>query len=454
MNVQPSPLSDSRLADLLLHPREALDLEIKNWLDLADDEGHRATLAKALLALANHGGGRVIIGLRETDTGFSTDSKRPSTLDAFSQDSVNGIVHKYAEPAFHCSVDYVRHPTSGDIHPIIGVPGGHQVPIRTKRSGPNEKIIKVHAIYIRRPGPQSAEPIAGREWDELFKKCIDGRRDELLDQIRNLLVGISPSSVDPAKKSRLERWTVDCDTAWNEKVSALPPNSPQRFPHGSYRFTYHVDGGTRPSLPDLLSILRAAPKLTGWDTWLVPPDASIAPYVKDDAIECWIGGDVRDSGEDRAAAYSDFWRVSPDRLAFLRRGYQEDSGRAATGGIVPGTCLDLTLPIWRAGEGLLHAAYLAGCLSGTTVSFAAHYTGLKDRRLAQSTRPGEYAAWAVGVSRDDEVTATTTVDGSSLSANLVDVVQSLLSPLYERFSFARLPLDAVQRELKRLRERR
>ena len=110
MNVMLSPPSDSRLADLLLDPREALDLEIKGWLDLAHDEDHKATLAKALLALANHGGGRVVIGLRETDAGYSAASERPFTLDAYSQDSINGIVHKYAEPAFHCSVHYVKHP--------------------------------------------------------------------------------------------------------------------------------------------------------------------------------------------------------------------------------------------------------------------------------------------------------------------------------------------------------
>ena len=102
----------------------------------------------------------------------------------------------------------------------------------------------------------------------------------------------------------------------------------------------------------------------------------------------------------------------------------------------------------------MHAAYLTGRLDGATVSFAAHYTGLRDRRLARWARPIEYVGWAGGVSKDNEVTVTTTVDARALSANLVDVVQSLLSPLYERFNFTKLPLDIVQHELKRLRERR
>ena len=454
MNILPSPLSDSRLADLLADPRETLDIEIKGWLDLAHGEEHRATLAKALLALANHGGGRVIIGLSETDAGYSAASERPSTLDAYSQDSINGIVHKYAEPTFHCSVHHVKHPTSGDIHPIIGVPGGHRVPIRAKRGGPNDKIVKVHAVYIRRPGPQSAEPMTGREWDELFNKCVAGRRDELLDQIRSLLLGVSPPNVPPSDESRLARWTADCDTAWNRKVSELPPDSPQHFPHGSYTFAYHVDGGTTLSLSDLLDVLRDAPKRTGWNTWRVPTHPAIAPYPIDDAIECWIGGDVQENRAHRDAAHSDFWRISPAGLAFLRRGYQEDGDHAARDGISPGTCLDSTLPIWRIGEGLLHAAYLAGRLDGATVSFTARYTGLLDRQLTGWARPSDYRGLVGGVSKSNDVAVSTIVNAGTLDANLVEIVQSLLSPLYERFNFSRLRPDMVQRELQRLRDRR
>ena len=56
----------------------------------------------------------MIIGLRETDSGYSAGPERPSRLDEYSQDSINGIVHKYAEPTFHCSVH-----TSGTPPPVI-----------------------------------------------------------------------------------------------------------------------------------------------------------------------------------------------------------------------------------------------------------------------------------------------------------------------------------------------
>ena len=453
MNATLPPSGHNRLADLLLDPREALDVEIKGWLDLAHEEEDKAKLAKALLALANHGGGFVIIGLTETDTGAETASGRSATLNAYSQDFVNGIVQRYAEPAFHCSVHHVPHPNSDVIHPIIGVPGGHRVPIRAKRNGPNNRIVQQHAIYIRRPGPQSEQPRTGREWDELFTKCLDGRRDELLDRIRDLLSGAPSSEANQTETSRLERWMKDCESIWRDKIVGLPPDSPARFPYGFYAFAYHVDGGARFELSELLDVLRDAPSLTGWNTWWVPTRQEIAPYVSTDAIECWIGGDTSEHGIHRDAAHSDFWRVDPDGFAFLLRGYQEDGNDVARAGIQPGTCLDPTVPIWRIGEGLLHATHLAGRLGGNSVSFAARYTGLRGRRLYQWAHPMDYDVWGGGVNKDDPVQLSTIVAVDSLKANLVEVVLSLLSPLYERFDFTRLPLEIVQRELNRLRGR-
>ena len=356
---------------------------------------------------------------------------------------------------FTVPVHRIRHPTSGRIHPIIGVPGGHRVPIRAKRSGPNDRIVKAHAIYIRRPGPESAEPLTASEWDQLFKRCVDERRDELLDQIRNIVLGVPPppQKAEGNEVSPLERWTRRCEDAWKQRIEALPPESPRRLPRGSYTFTYHIDDATRFGLADLLEILREAPRLTGWNTWWVPTHPAIAPHPVDGTIECWIGGDDRNHHEHRDAAHSDFWRISPDGFAFLRRGYQEDGDHAAKDHIAPGTCFDATLPIWRVGEGLLHAAYLAGRLDGTSVSFNAKYTGLRGRELVQWAGPMEHVDWAGGASQDDRITLTTLADVNAVTANLVDIVHQLLSPLHELFDFTRLPVDVVRHELQRLRER-
>src|SRR5262249_38282015 len=50
-----------RLLELLRNPAEDLSFEIKEWLDLRDNV-HKAKLAQAIIALANHGGGALLLG--------------------------------------------------------------------------------------------------------------------------------------------------------------------------------------------------------------------------------------------------------------------------------------------------------------------------------------------------------------------------------------------------------
>ena len=69
--------TQSRLADLLVFPREDLDCEVKNWLNLAESSNDKATFAKAVIALANHGGGFIVFGLVEAPPAFVEAAGRP-----------------------------------------------------------------------------------------------------------------------------------------------------------------------------------------------------------------------------------------------------------------------------------------------------------------------------------------------------------------------------------------
>jgi hypothetical protein len=112
----------TRLQDLLAYPREGLDVELKGWLDLSVEEA-RANLAQAILALANHGGGYIVIGFAEKQGNWIPAKPRPKALNDFSQDSINGIVQRYGDPSFHCELHLVAHPTNGASFPIVVVPG-------------------------------------------------------------------------------------------------------------------------------------------------------------------------------------------------------------------------------------------------------------------------------------------------------------------------------------------
>src|SRR5260370_2995144 len=108
-----------RLEALLEAPREDLGIEIKGWLDLRNEDD-KGNLAGALLALANHGGGFVIVGFEEEKPLWLPKLPRPDYR--YDQDLVNGIVKSYAEPTFHCDFSEVTQRSTGNTFPVIFVP--------------------------------------------------------------------------------------------------------------------------------------------------------------------------------------------------------------------------------------------------------------------------------------------------------------------------------------------
>lgn len=450
-------MSRQRLADLLLYPQEDLDFEVKNWLDLKGDNSHKATFAKAAMAIANHGGGFIAFGFEETDNGICEAGGRPETLDGYNQDRINGIVQRYCEPSFHCAVHSIERPT-GNIFPVVQVPGGLPVPVIARRGSPDGNTIAKDAIYVRKPGPKSETPRNAKEWNELLTRCILNRRDELVDQIRDLQSREVRQMATPGKEDRLEEWISKSHKQWCVLVDQLPADSGARFPHGSYNFAYEILGKPRgiglAQLPDVLkaSVVRH----TGWPPFWYPTRREIQPYPNEGTVECWLGRDPRLRLEDQDPAACDFWRISPDGLAYLLRGYQEDGMdllRAGAARIDLGSTLDVTLPIWRLGEALLQAQRLAGNLfhEPTTIKFVARYAGLKGRSLV-TLNASRYLRTREAC-RQSEIVLSAHVDSNSVSVNLPKIVHSFLSPLYALFGFFELPKKLVADELAEMRGR-
>ena len=451
-------VSADRLGDLLVEPREDLDLEVKNWLDLRGDTSHKATFAKAAMALANHGGGFILLGFEDGDAGMIEAADRPKALTAYSQDVVNGIVERYCEPSFHCEVRFESSP-AGSVFPVVKVPGGHRVPVRAKKSAPQEKIFRKNDIYVRKPGPRSEAPHSTQDWDDLLSRCLENRGDELVSQLRRVLAGLEPRPQPEDPDERLDRWAQECFGRWSELIEDLPPEVGARFPHGHCSFAYEVVGGAgKATLQELPEVLRASVvRHSGWPPFWYPTRQEIEPYPFNGAVECWLGGD-KAAVMGRDAAYSDFWRIAPDAFAYLIRGYQEDGGDIGQAGpraVEAGTVFDVNLPVWRAGEALLHAAIFAENLLGrsTTVRFLAHYTGLSGRSLVSLTNPLR-PVHRERVSRDESIRLAVEAESEAIAANLPEIVHELLAPLYALFGFFDLPTSLVAGELEKMRSRR
>ena len=432
-------------------------MEVKNWLDLQANNRDKATLAKAVLALANHGGGFIVLGFKETDEGMEEAASRPATLNGYNQDLVNGIVQNYCDPPFHCAVHMVTN-RDGAVFPIVTIPGGNRVPVRARRAGPDGNIVQKNAIYVRKPGPRSEPPESAQEWEDLLSRCQWNRRDELLGQIRNLLIGSVPQVQPASGEERLGKWATACFDRWRSLVDPLPIGAGPRFLHGHYSLMYEIVGDARQAtLAQLPDILRSSEvHYSGWPPFWYPRREGVEPYPRDGAVECWFGGDPQVAVDIRDPAHSDFWRITPDGRAYLLRGYDEDveaSRFNARSPFAPGRVLDLGLPIWHVGEALLHAERLASNLfeGPTSIRFVAEFTGLQGRSLGSLFGRRHVPH---GSSHQGSLPLRIHVEAQMIASNLPEIVHTLLCPLYELFGFFNLPMHLVVDELTRMRGRK
>lgn len=432
------------LEPLVTEPREDLSVEYKDWLDLTINE-HRAIIAKAAIALVNHGGGFVVLGMADEPTGLSSRT-RPAEIPEITQDAINAAIRRYATPEFHAEVYAVPHPATGAIHPVVSVPGTLTEPVMSKRDCAG--VIAQARCYIRKPGPRSEEPQTAEEWRVLLARCVRAGRDDMLDAIRSIVSGRIESREAPP--GAIEALDAFCDAArvrWQAVTASEPTDAAPRFPHGFYEMGFSLVGATpAPSLVDLQDRLQSARriKLTGWTPFLEMNTPEWAPYPHDNFVEAWVGRTAANR-KLRTPAHSDFWRASPQGKLYTIRGYAEDELER----YAAGEAFDITLPIWRIGEGILFAARLAEAFSDVeAIGIRCRYTGLNGRALVSVS--GDRAVFGEDVSRTDEISLQTLATLGQIQDNLAEILHQLLCPLYERFAFFRLPIVMVEQELGRM----
>ena len=262
---------------------------------------------------------------------------------------------------------------------------------------------------------------------------------------------------EPEGTDAQEAFVLEAVARWKCLTDKLPKDSPCRFPHGSYRFDYALEGALRTVSPQQFEKIlgRVTVPYTGYPLFAIfsRPEAFV-PKEVDGVLECWL----RPGDADRPlfdAAHCDFWRASGSGRLLLMRGYQEDSQET----FPPGTVFDTTLPIWRVSEALLHAARLAAVLKETPsteirVRFRALYTGLSGRILRSWANPLSDLFIEGSAARSDEALLEAEISTKQIEEDLSKGVFPLVSLLFERFGVTGLSHERVDAEIARMKKGR
>jgi len=198
--------------------------------------------------------------------------------------------------------------------------------------------------------------------------------------------------------------------------------------------------------PDTPVSLRALPHIVrnakgsevGWPIGIVQTRPDAAPVLWDDGLEAWVISKVMHPS-------LDYWYAKSTGFFYQTRALEEDLE------IAPGhQVFDVTLPIWRMGEAILHAWRMAKAY-GTRTDFSqfyARYEGLAGRIL-WSHRPeirlsDKYIARTDSWSNEIQIPT-----GISLSVEvLAELTYKLLNTLYEKFDLFDLPYETYLTELR------
>lgn len=419
-------------------PMESLDVEVKWWLNFENTE-HKWLLAKALIALENHWGWRLVVGYTNDSEGRLVPdvANRPATLENYSTDNINNILSRFTEPKFHVDVTLQLNPKTWEEYPVICVHWQTKIPVRS--ASETSSSIKLNRYYIRRPGPSSDEPRDGIEWDRLMTKCMWQKQAEIIDILRSFSDKNTMPGTD--EFSQLNDFSYKSNKRWSEINDTL--SSPVKNTLWYYAFSCQILG-TKKGLKNkkILDSMSSLRKYTWWPLFILPYTKDEWPNLIWDCLEVSV--------KHTDSSHANFWRICPEGFIYVLRWYQEDCREDVS----PGSALDITLPVWRLGEFLIIANELWKIMfeEGFSLVVTAEWTGAENRHII-SLDHRRHVSWKYEC-HNPIIQTRWKFDSSSIDNLLSDVVKALLEEFYEKFSFLVVPDELFKTEIDRLRNGR
>lgn len=421
---------------------ERLDIEIKSFEPLDAKTPYGAQVAKAIMALANHGGGILIIGYKRDGGVYIEQEPTEAPMETWEKTRLHDLLKRFMSPVVE--VDLFLANGKDFTHPAIVVPSHGRTPIICTR---DSKHTRVGAIYIRKPGPKSEEPSNALEWSLLLRRCLLADRDELALMFRTILEPTGVETVPEEGEDSFHDLISRADNRFEELCSQSDSNITKRK-FGRWTIAHQlVPAPDGKSLSELHSILeRSEGRETGWPIGIIMTKDDLRPHPRGDILEAWILTEQARIVSEKLYPSLDYWFAKPNGFFYATRAFYEDLELE-----VDKPMLEWFIPIWRMGEGILHAIRAAKAYETSVnhIRLYARYQGLAGRVLWNS-RPSVVRPSRNYECRVDVWTKEIIIPSDLSVEALPDVVEQLLAPFYEQFDLFKMPTPVYAREITRM----
>jgi hypothetical protein len=413
-------IDQTRISELVLRPSEALNIEVKRWIDPQQDAGV-AIIVKAVFALRNRNGGFLVLGF-DDQTLQPDHTNRPSDVRAaFHLDDVQAIVSRYASEPFEIGIGFEMR--DGQEHAVIVVSEGVLSPVAIKRdlNSAGKQLFSVGDIYFRTlnaNGTPSSARARPEDWPDIVQICFDNREADLGRFVRRHLtapnltsvletLGIARSPPPPNLREQAAALLIDGQRRFDAALSQRQVTQGEKSLTDavSWSIAVVVDPQKSNAVADgtfLATFASSNPNYAGWPVWIDArflTDQAGRPKVIDNG---W--GALIISPQPGWSNKVDFWRLDPNGKFYLRRLLQDDTVPKM---VRPGSVLDPVLAVLRVAEvitvGLSAARALSWHVATTRLEFAFQWTKLKGRKLNAWAYPLETMLVGGGTAHDDQV---------------------------------------------------
>jgi hypothetical protein len=192
--------AEEELCRIIRQGQETRLLDYKRAHEWNDKDASSAEIVKDILALANSGGGHLVIGVDQASDGrFDFVGMSDEQAKTWETTRIGNKVSAYAEPTVDARATTV--PCGGKKFVVVAVRGFTLTPhICTRRyqvSGEKPVLVE-NTFYIRSETAQSRPIQSAAELRDLIERATLLRQDELLTGIRAILTGASVTTTAAA----------------------------------------------------------------------------------------------------------------------------------------------------------------------------------------------------------------------------------------------------------------
>ncbi|MFJ1213315.1 AlbA family DNA-binding domain-containing protein [Burkholderia pyrrocinia] len=310
------------IEQIIMAGRETKSLDYKaSTLWSESDKKACCSLVKDVLAFANSGGGAIVIGVEERNTGFDWVGMPSDHVASFETTRFNQFVQNYADPPINCTI--VKREVDGRHYVVIEIPPFPDTPHICQKDF--QGVLQGSFLYVRTDNNQSAPVKSSSDFRDIVTRAVRQRSDTLLESFRAILVGANVQA-DPHAED---------EEKFSEQLAALRRKAVQATHYtdaaGGTKYHNYLETWSYPSryekarftLDRIKQAVRgASAEYRGWPFLFYATSQDIAPKASEVGVE--MGYRWTDFLKVERA---DYWCVCQSGLLY-QRALAREEGRA------------------------------------------------------------------------------------------------------------------------------